>query len=293
MKNLLQMRKYKILVVNDQEVDYKIIASYLKFGGEQYSVIKARNGKEACQVAEEELPELIIMDWDMPIMNGIEAIEHLKRTESTKDIPIIMLTAVNKSSENLQTAFNAGALDFVRHPIDKVEFLARVKSVLLINDYYRQKVAAEQKAKLLAEENLNHKNQELTLLTLNSTYKKNLLISLKKEVKTIFTSGDCPEIKPLRAMLSSFDEDESDWEVFKNQFEIIHSGFFNRLDKLHPGFTANEKRFCAYIKIGMSSNDIAKLLNISMEGIKKSRYRLRKKFGLATPDNLDDYIAGI
>lgn len=291
------MRKYEILVVNDQEVDYKIIASYLKFGGDQYgdqySVIKARNGKVACQVAEEELPDLIIMDWYMPVMDGIKAIEHLRRNELTKDIPVIMLTAVNKSSENLQTALNAGAKDFIRHPPDKIEFLARVKSVLLINDYCKQKVEAEQKAKMLVEENLNHKNQELALLALNSTYKKNLLISLKKEVQTIFAREDCSEIKPLQAILSTFDEDETDWEVFKNQLEIIHSGFFNRLEKSHTELTANEKRFCAYIRISMSSNDIAKLLNISMEGIKKSRYRLRKKFELSTPDNLDDYIAGI
>jgi len=287
------MKNCKILVVNDQEVDYKIIASYLKFGGDQYSVLKARNGKDACDIAEKEIPDLIIMDWDMPVMNGIKAIEHLKRTESTKDIPIIMLTAVNKSSENLQTAFNAGALDFVRHPIDKIEFLARVKSVLLITDYYNQKVEAEHKAKLLVEEILSHKKQELALLALNSTYKKNLLVNLKKEVRAIFNGGNCPEIKSLKAILSTYDEDESDWDIFKNQFEIIHSGFFNRLEKRHADLTANEKRFCAYIRISMSSNDIAKLLNISMEGIKKSRYRLRKKFGLSTPENLDDYIAGI
>jgi CheY-like chemotaxis protein/DNA-binding CsgD family transcriptional regulator len=287
------MKKHKILVVNDQEVNYQIIASYLELGGGQYSTIKARNGKIACDMAEKEFPDLIIMDWDMPVMNGIDAIQYLKNTDSTKDIPIIMLTAVNKSSANLQTAFNAGALDFVRQPIDKIEFLARVKSVLLINNYYRQKVEAEHKAKILLEENLKHKNHELTLLALNSTYKKNLLITLKSEIQAIFIKGDCPEIKRLRSMLTSFDADESDWEIFKNQFEVIHSGFFRRLEELHTKLTANEKRFCAYIRIGMSSNDIAKLLNISMEGIKKNRYRLRKKFGLATPINFDDYIAKI
>jgi CheY-like chemotaxis protein/DNA-binding CsgD family transcriptional regulator len=287
------MNKYKILIVNDQEVNYQIISSYLELGGGQYSTIQAKNGKIACEVAEKEFPDLIIMDWDMPVMNGIDAIIQLKQMETTKDIPVIMLTAVNKSSANLQTAFNAGALDFVRQPIDKIEFLARVKSVLLINNYYRQKVEAEHKAKLLLEENLRHKNHELTLLALNSTYKMNLLVTLKNEVKTIFLNGNCPEIKNLRSMLTSFDENESDWEVFKNQFEVIHSGFFIRLEESHPGLTANEKRFCAYIKIGMSSNDIAKLLNISMEGIKKSRYRLRRKFGLQTQENLENYIAKI
>ena len=287
------MNKYKVLIVNDQEVDYQIITSYLNLGRDQYSILKARNGKIACEVAKEELPDLIIMDWDMPVMNGIDAIKHIKKSGATKDIPIIMLTAVNKSSENLQTAFNAGALDFVRHPIDKIEFLARVKSVLLINSYYRQKVEAEQKAKVLLEENLKHKNHELTLLALNSTYKMNLLVKLKNEVQNIFRNGDCPEIKSLRSMLTTFDEDESDWEVFKNQFEVIHSGFFNRLEEMHPRLTANEKRFCAYIRIGMSSNDIAKLLNISMEGIKKSRYRLRKKFELSKPEKFENHIAMI
>ncbi|RLD56676.1 MAG: hypothetical protein DRJ05_10965 [Bacteroidetes bacterium] len=287
------MDKYKILIVNDQEVDYQIITSYLNLSSDHYSIIQAKNGKIACEVAGKELPDLIIMDWDMPVMNGIDAIKQIKKTVATKDIPIIMLTAVNKSSENLQTAFNAGALDFVRQPIDKIEFLTRVKSVLLINEYYNQKIEAEQKTKILLKENLSHKNRELTLLALNSTYKKNLLVTLKNEVQTIFKKGDCPEIKTLRSILTTFDEDESDWEVFKNQFEIIHSGFLNRLEESHPGLTANEKRFCIYIKIGMSSNDIAKLLNISMEGIKKSRYRLRKKFGIPTTEDLGNYISKI
>lgn len=284
------MDTYKILIVNDQEVDFQIITSYLHLSKDQHAIIKAKNGKIACDIAESESPDLIIMDWDMPVMNGIDAIIHLKQTETTKDIPVIMLTAVNKSSENLQTAFNAGALDFIRQPIDKIEFLARIKSVLLINDYYKQKVEAEQKAKALLEENLKHKNHELTLLALNSTYKMNLLVTVKNEVNTIFKNGGCPEIKTLRSMLMTFDETESDWEVFKNQFEVIHSGFFERLAELHPRLTLNEKRFCAYIRIGMSSSDIVKLLNISMEGIKKSRYRLRRKLGLETSVNFDEYI---
>ncbi len=285
--------KKNILVVNDQEADYRVIASYLKLSGSNYYVHKATNGEIACQMAMEILPDLIIMDWDMPVMDGIQAIQQIKKTKYAKDIPIIMLTAVNRTSENLQTAFKAGAFDFVRHPIDKIEFLARVKSVLLLTEYYKQKVTAEQLAKQLMQENFKQKMKELSLIALNSSKQKNLLLDLKTELIDINPQNCEQKYKSIKKKLKFFETNDEDWLLFKLSFEALFTGYFDRLSSLYPDITLNEKRLCAYLKANIPSNDIAGLLNISMEGIKKSRYRLRKKLQLQTEVNLEDFLQSV
>jgi DNA-binding response OmpR family regulator/DNA-binding CsgD family transcriptional regulator len=285
------MKSVKILIVNDKETDLLIIESCLQLSETPFNVLKAANGEQAYELAQLEKPDLIVMDWDMPVLDGISAIKQLKSSVTTSEIPVIMLTAVNRSSDNLKTALSAGAIDFVRYPIDEIEFLARVKSVLRMNQYYWEKVEAENEAKKLLKAQVDLKNRELAALTLNSLYKKNLILKLKKRLTSI--SQKCPEANEILFVLNNFDENEEDWNIFRDYFEAVHNGFFDRLSALYDGLTPNEKRLCAYLRIGLTSNEITKLLSISKEGIKKNRYLLRKKMGLITGDNLEDFISKI
>ena len=285
------MKEIKVLVANDKKTDLLIIESCLSGNETPIKVIKASNGEEAYELAQTDKPDLIIMDWDMPVLDGINAIKQLKSGKNTSEIPVIMLTAVNRSSENLKTALSAGAIDFVRYPIDEIEFLARVKSVLRMNQYYREKVKAENEAKKLLKAQVDLKNRELAALTLNSLYKKNLILKLKKKLSSI--SRKCPEANEILFVLNYFDENEEDWNIFREYFEAVHNGFFDRLTAVHSELTPNEKRLCAYLRIGLNSNEISKLLSISKEGIKKNRYLLRKKMGLKTGESLEDFISKI
>jgi len=132
------MKTYTILVVDDKPDNLKTIVEYLKKSEVQFTILKAPDGKIACKLAEKKLPDLIITDWEMPVMNGIETIEHLKRLEKTKDIPVIMATGVMTSPKNLKTALEAGAIDYIRKPIDEIELTARVNSVLKLSDSLKE-----------------------------------------------------------------------------------------------------------------------------------------------------------
>ena len=132
------MKKYTILVVDDKPDNLKTIVDYLKGSDVQYTILKATNGKIACKLAEKKIPDLIILDWKMPVMNGIETIEYLKSHKLTKDIPIIMATGVMTSAKNLKTALEAGAVDYIRKPIDKIELAARINSTLKLSDSLRE-----------------------------------------------------------------------------------------------------------------------------------------------------------
>ncbi len=278
-------------MVNDQIADYMVISSYIGLADDNYEITRADNGEMAIEQVKREIPHLIIMDWEMPVMDGITAIKKLKESKQTRDIPIIMITAVNKSTENLNTAFHAGAVDFIRYPIDKIELMARIRSVLLIAEYNNEKLIAEKRSKELLKDFVEHKKRELFLLSLNSIYKQNLFTSLKKKITDLRTEN--PGIKGINQLfiiMRSFDESEEDRKLFDKHFQELHSGFFEKLEKISTGLTASEKRFATYLKIGLSSHDIVKILNISMEGVKKNRYRIRKKLRLDRSIKLEEFI---
>jgi class 3 adenylate cyclase len=118
--------KYTILVADDDRFVHLFIENAIETEQHDYRIISAYDGVQVCKIANEEAIDLIIMDWEMPRMDGIEALETLKNDPNTSDIPVIIITA----SGNLQTAFNAGAIDFLRKPMDQTELLVRVKSTL-------------------------------------------------------------------------------------------------------------------------------------------------------------------
>ena len=84
---------------------------------------------------------------------------------------------------------------------------------------------------------------------------------------------------------------QDNWEIFKLRFTDVYKGFFDKLKVQHPTLTRSELKFCAYLRINLTSSQISSVLNVSNEGIKKNRYRIRKKLGLARKDSLEDYIA--
>jgi len=124
----------KILIVDDQADNLDAIVRFIEEDNSPYELLQALNGKVALKIVEEEIPDLIITDWEMPGMDGIELIKKLKQDENTAEIPVIMCTGVMTTSENLLTALKAGAVDYIRKPIDKIELIARVKSMLELSN---------------------------------------------------------------------------------------------------------------------------------------------------------------
>lgn len=132
------MQMPKILIVDDEMVHLDAIIDIIEDEGYNCEVFSALNGKKALEIATKEMPDLIISDWEMPEMNGIELIKHLKSETKTADIPVIMCTGIMTTSENLETALNIGAVDYVRKPIDKIELIARIKANLHLAEKYKE-----------------------------------------------------------------------------------------------------------------------------------------------------------
>ena len=113
----------------------ELISSVLLKKNQNYLLFTANNGRDACRLAAIHLPNLIIMDWEMPEMSGLEALYRLKKNESTKDIPVIISSGFTQA-ENVQKALEAGAIDYIRKPIENIELTARVQSVLALSNAF-------------------------------------------------------------------------------------------------------------------------------------------------------------
>ncbi|HYA02791.1 MAG TPA: response regulator [Syntrophobacteria bacterium] len=117
----------KILVADDEPEIQKILSDFLT--RERYDVVLAANGNEMLAAAQQENPELIILDLKMPGMTGTETCRELRARENTWHIPVIIATAFR---ERVLEAFDAGADDFVTKPFHLEELAVRIKSFLRI-----------------------------------------------------------------------------------------------------------------------------------------------------------------
>lgn len=121
------MKKAKILVTDDIKQNVKLLRVILT--ASDYDVIEAYDGEEALEKARAERPDIIIMDIMMPRLTGYEACRKLREDDTTRNIPVIMVTALHEMDDRIK-GIEAGADDFISKPFNKVELLARVKSLL-------------------------------------------------------------------------------------------------------------------------------------------------------------------
>lgn len=158
-----------------------------------------------------------------------------------------------------------------------------------------QEIIALQNEKL--EQELTFKSQEMANLMIHFSRKNEILLSIKQELSKI--TGEMKGengVKPRRMLIAlnnSIDSNiESDDALkrFEEQFNLVHNNFMKKVREKHPDLTTGEIKMCAYVKMGLSSKEIAPLLNISVRGAETLRYRLRKKMGLEREDSLTEYL---
>ena len=149
----------KILVVDDEPRNVRILQIQLNARG--YTVYTAADGLQALEVVKEEMPDLILLDINMPKMDGFEVVKQVRANEATEFIPIVMITALRDTRENRIKSIEAGADDFIEKPFDSLEVLARVRSLLRIKHY--QDTLAKYNARLQEELQMARSIQEILI----------------------------------------------------------------------------------------------------------------------------------
>jgi CheY-like chemotaxis protein len=119
----------KILIADDNLQNCELLDAYLS--DEAYEIAVAHDGRETLQKVAEFQPDLILLDIMMPKLSGYEVCKQLRADESTKKIPVLMVTALAEMGD-IERAVQAGADDFLTKPVNRLELTTRVKSLLRV-----------------------------------------------------------------------------------------------------------------------------------------------------------------
>ncbi len=136
--------KKRILLVEDNDDNRQLLRIYLTREG--YEVLEAADGVEALEIIRESPPDLVISDVQMPRMDGYTLCERLRQDAETEQLPIILITALYTSMEDILEGLHRGANDFLRSPFRQSELLARVQTQLRIKELQDRLVQAERAA---------------------------------------------------------------------------------------------------------------------------------------------------
>lgn len=145
------------------------------------------------------------------------------------------------------------------------------------------------------ETEVNFKNKELATVTMHLVERGKMLTKVKEELGSLSRKMNLPagELKPIFRILGDEEKNEKDWDQFAVHFDEIHHNFLFALKTKFPTLSSTDLKLCAYLRINLSSKEIAQLMNISVKGVEISRYRLRKKLQLSTEINLFDFLIQI
>lgn len=142
-----------------------------------------------------------------------------------------------------------------------------------------------------------HKDKELANTAINLVQKNKQLNKIKNDLLKIQSDLKEDLIKSrINMIIRKIDKETSNdesWSIFETNFEQVHEDFLKRVKELHPDISPKELKLSAYLRMNISSKEIATLMNITTRGVEISRYRLRRKFGLNRDQNLTDYILSI
>ncbi|MFK7833557.1 MAG: hypothetical protein AB8B52_09790 [Winogradskyella sp.] len=234
-----------------------------------------------------------------------EAISYLKASQSIKDSlfstkksqQIEELKAIyetEKKEQQIKNQKNEIELLNIKSDVNNLQrlLLALGLVLALIAAYaFYQRNKRNKLDKEKAEANLEFKTKELTTHALHLAKKNEVLNDLKQKAEAL--KGDVNSNRGYQTLIQmiNFDlQDDDNWENFSKYFEEVHKDFSTKAQQQFPNITTNDLRLMALMKMNLSSKEIANILNISNDGIKKARYRLRKKLNLETKDSLQEFI---
>jgi CheY-like chemotaxis protein len=271
----------KILIVDDHPENIQLIAEIINASFPNvrlYQAIRVDIAKELCNRVNF---DLIISDWEMPEKTGIDLIRSLKEDPTTRQIPVIIVTAIMLTAENLEIALSAGAHDYLRSPVDPLELMARVNAALTLSRLHLQEI--KEKDLQLMEKTLIHVK--------NNEFNRDLIKHLQPLLEICCDNPDARDI--IGNSIASIEQKikEDSWKSFEVAFQNIHGDFTKNLLFEHPSLTKSELRLCTLLKLGMNTKDISSMLFQSPDSLKVSRSRLRTRLGMTEQDSFHNYLS--
>lgn len=281
-----EAEKYALLSMqNAAEVgrSKKIITDYLNL-----SEIYERQGK--LQLALDYHKQYAIQQdsiFGIEKLNAINDLQlELERAKKQQEIELL------KEKEKRSTLQKRGmAVGLVGLALLSGLLVYAMRQRLIKNKLAKEKVDQQLR---FSEEELQRKKQELTAYAMQLAHKNELLSGIKNDVQDL--SVESSKRKSVQRIVNTIhinQNDDETWEGFRTRFQAVHQDFEVTIKKSYPAVSNNELRLMSLLKMKLSNKEIANILNISNDGIKKARYRLRKKLGMEREESLEDLILSL
>ncbi len=210
-------------------------------------------------------------------------LQYLHQLEIEKNEKEIM----HLKNENLQAEIEQGKLEEERKRLQYLHQIEVEKNEKEIIHLRNEKLQSE----------VLHKNSELASSAMNLVRKMEILSKLKEDLISYKDASEVDKAsKEFQKIIRVIDKEldhTQEWEQFAKHFDSVHTNYLKKLKEYCPDLTATELKLAAYLRLSLSSKEIAQLMNISIRGVETSRYRLRKKLGLNNEVNLFDFLISI
>jgi DNA-binding CsgD family transcriptional regulator len=224
------------------------------------------------------------------------------------NLEVATISADGTRSEPASLAFTIGPPWYLSRGIQFIYFLLLVLTVLAIRWYNRAKlykkqrliklemqqehersIAQLEKEKMARE--IREKQNELASTALNIAKKNELMLDIKSLLLINKDKFDNQQrYRAFMKKLNSSINDTQDWKSFEVNFNALHEDFFENLLGKYPDLTPKDLKLCAYLKMNLSSKEIAPLMGITTRGVEIHRYRLRKKLDLDSNQNITNFL---
>ncbi len=186
---------------------------------------------------------------------------------------IFILIVVHRFYKKYYTKKQSRLLDLEKKKLKRKKLKTEKELIQVKNEKLRSEIEA--------------KNRELAVATMSMIKKNEFLNTIKADLTKI---ENAPAVVSVIKTIDRSINNEDDWKFFKEAFNNADKDFLKKVKKAHENLTPNDLKLCAYLRLNLSSKDIAPLLNISVRSVEVKRYRLRKKLGLPREDSLVKYI---
>lgn len=276
-----------ILIIDDDESILFTLRAILI--GEGYQVITVSEDVAALYNARSKKPDLIILDWEMPRINGCEICRQLKSDPATADIPIIFFTS-HDALEGKVEAFKAGAVDYLVKPYSRVELLVRLRTHLALQQT-QNRLTAEVKKRTVELEEKNRELQETNLVL------KRLLHEFEEEKQAASRVVQANIEQLILPSLTNITEVSSQQrrqlrDTLVSNLKKISLPVAGKGVEIYSLLTPTELRLLSCIRQGQTSKEIAESMHISLQTVATHRKNIRKKLNISGKKiNLAAFIA--
>ncbi|WP_159778081.1 hypothetical protein [Flavobacterium sp. 9AF] len=288
------MKEEKTIVIGcDQSDMLAILLDRLKtIPNFLVNVISVSRITDLLSITKSLYPSLLIFNF----RNNQNAIEDFNHFVNKPEIPLLCLYNHYDSQSYLCNDKNiifSYALESIHN---KAFFTSTVRSIFLLKNQSQNTIPNTSLAAQAIERDITHTNRNMSRYVLELDQKLEVLHSVKERIKTLCPSVDNATRMELLSIVNAIKTSANDtklWEDFKLYFEKTNPNFLLLLAKKHPQLTTKDLKYCCYLKMNMSNDDIRSLLGINQESVRTHKYRLKKKMRLSKELDLHSYLKAI